>query len=202
MAAARKIHIIGIGDDGLDGVTAGARRLIDEAELLLGTEATLAKVPQSKAQRCVLCGQSRPGRRAALEARRQAGGGAGLGRSAVLWRGPLSLRQARQRLVRRGAARQQHAVGLRPGERKLGRSVSDEPGQPPAGTGGRADSHGHDGRACSPASSIPPAAVARGAAGPADRLLFGLCLRESRFARRTRDAWRTGRNCRRAVFGR
>ena len=54
LAAARKIHIIGIGDDGLDGVTTGARRLIDEAELLLGTEATLAKVPQSKAQRCAL----------------------------------------------------------------------------------------------------------------------------------------------------
>lgn len=54
MAAARKIHIIGMGDDGLDGVTAGARRLIDEAELLLGTEATLAKVPQSNAARCAL----------------------------------------------------------------------------------------------------------------------------------------------------
>jgi len=54
LAAARKIHIIGIGDDGLDGVTAAARRLIDEAELLLGTELTLAKVPPSKAQRAVL----------------------------------------------------------------------------------------------------------------------------------------------------
>jgi precorrin-6B C5,15-methyltransferase / cobalt-precorrin-6B C5,C15-methyltransferase len=54
LAAARKIHIIGIGDDGLDGVTAAARRLIDEAELLLGTEATLAKVPRGKAERSIL----------------------------------------------------------------------------------------------------------------------------------------------------
>ncbi len=54
MAATPKIHIIGIGDDGLDGVTARARQLIDQAELLLGAEATLAKVPPSKAQRLPL----------------------------------------------------------------------------------------------------------------------------------------------------
>jgi precorrin-6Y C5,15-methyltransferase (decarboxylating) len=42
---AEKIHIIGIGDDGLDGITAHARSLIDRADLLLGAESTLALVP-------------------------------------------------------------------------------------------------------------------------------------------------------------
>ncbi len=44
---ANKIHIIGIGDDGLDGVTAQARKLIDEADLLLGAESTLKLLPKS-----------------------------------------------------------------------------------------------------------------------------------------------------------
>jgi precorrin-6Y C5,15-methyltransferase (decarboxylating) len=42
---AEKIHIIGIGDDGLDGVTAHARALIEGADLLLGAEANLSLVP-------------------------------------------------------------------------------------------------------------------------------------------------------------
>jgi precorrin-6Y C5,15-methyltransferase (decarboxylating) len=42
---AGKIHIIGIGDDGLDGVTAHARSLIERADLLLGAETTLSLVP-------------------------------------------------------------------------------------------------------------------------------------------------------------
>jgi precorrin-6Y C5,15-methyltransferase (decarboxylating) len=42
---AGKIHIIGIGDDGLDGVTAHARSLIERADLLLGAESTLSLVP-------------------------------------------------------------------------------------------------------------------------------------------------------------
>lgn len=45
MKPAEKIHIIGIGDDGLDGVTARARSLIEGADLLLGAESTLALVP-------------------------------------------------------------------------------------------------------------------------------------------------------------
>ncbi len=44
---ANKIHIIGIGDDGLEGVTAQARKLIDEADLLLGTDSTLKLLPKS-----------------------------------------------------------------------------------------------------------------------------------------------------------
>jgi precorrin-6Y C5,15-methyltransferase (decarboxylating) len=44
MNDAQIIHIIGIGDDGLDGLTAHARRLIEQADLLLGDEPTLALV--------------------------------------------------------------------------------------------------------------------------------------------------------------
>ncbi len=51
-----KIHIIGIGDDGLSGVTSTAKRLIDEAQVLVGAEATLAQIPASKAPRIVVGG--------------------------------------------------------------------------------------------------------------------------------------------------
>jgi len=40
-----RVHIIGIGDDGLEGLSATTRRLIEQAELLVGDEATLALVP-------------------------------------------------------------------------------------------------------------------------------------------------------------
>ena len=42
-----KIHIIGIGDDGLDGITSQARRLIEEADLCLGAESTLKLLPKA-----------------------------------------------------------------------------------------------------------------------------------------------------------
>ena len=34
--AAEKVHIVGIGDDGVEGMTAQARRLVEAAEVLLG----------------------------------------------------------------------------------------------------------------------------------------------------------------------
>jgi precorrin-6Y C5,15-methyltransferase (decarboxylating) len=49
-----KIHITGIGDDGLDGVTAQARSLIEHADLLIGAEATLALVPAKGAARLAI----------------------------------------------------------------------------------------------------------------------------------------------------
>lgn len=52
--AGEKVHIIGIGDDGLSGVTDGARRLIEQAELLVGAEHTLAAVPKSTAEQFVV----------------------------------------------------------------------------------------------------------------------------------------------------
>lgn len=51
-----KIHIIGIGDDGMEGLVSPARQLIDEAQLLVGAESTLARIPPSKAQRLVVSG--------------------------------------------------------------------------------------------------------------------------------------------------
>jgi len=48
---AQKISIIGIGDDGLEGVPAAARRLIEAADLLIGAERTLALIPAGKADR-------------------------------------------------------------------------------------------------------------------------------------------------------
>ncbi|MCC7084351.1 MAG: precorrin-6y C5,15-methyltransferase (decarboxylating) subunit CbiE [Pirellulales bacterium] len=52
--ASNKIHIIGIGDDGLDGITAQAKGLIDQADLLLGAESTLKLVPPSTAERAII----------------------------------------------------------------------------------------------------------------------------------------------------
>ena len=56
MSAAERIHIIGIGDDGLDGLTAPARRLIERAELLIGDEPTLALAPGVGRQRTAVGG--------------------------------------------------------------------------------------------------------------------------------------------------
>jgi precorrin-6Y C5,15-methyltransferase (decarboxylating) len=49
-----KIHIIGMGDDGLEGVISPARQLVEQAQLLLGAESTLAKIPAGKAERLVV----------------------------------------------------------------------------------------------------------------------------------------------------
>jgi precorrin-6Y C5,15-methyltransferase (decarboxylating) len=51
VARLHKVHIIGIGDDGLDGLTGAARRIIDEAEVLLGDEQTMAATRNQTAQR-------------------------------------------------------------------------------------------------------------------------------------------------------
>jgi precorrin-6B C5,15-methyltransferase / cobalt-precorrin-6B C5,C15-methyltransferase len=51
LAAETKIHIIGIGEDGLDGVTDAARRLVNEAELLIGEAHCLTLVPDASGER-------------------------------------------------------------------------------------------------------------------------------------------------------
>lgn len=50
----QKIHVIGIGDDGLDAVSAAVRKTIDDADLVLGTERTLALVSDAKGRRHVI----------------------------------------------------------------------------------------------------------------------------------------------------
>ncbi|OHB67264.1 MAG: precorrin-6Y C5,15-methyltransferase [Planctomycetes bacterium RBG_13_63_9] len=54
MATAEKVYIIGIGENGLDGLTTAARRLIEGAELLIGEGHTLALVPELGAERLVV----------------------------------------------------------------------------------------------------------------------------------------------------
>ena len=49
--AVGKVHILGIGDDGLEGLTRGARGLLDQADLVIGSAHTLASVGESTAQR-------------------------------------------------------------------------------------------------------------------------------------------------------
>jgi len=46
-----KIHVIGVGSDGLTGLTARARELLQQADLVLGSESTLELVPELTAQR-------------------------------------------------------------------------------------------------------------------------------------------------------
>jgi precorrin-6Y C5,15-methyltransferase (decarboxylating) len=51
-----KIHVIGIGDDGLEAAPPTVRQTIADAEVLLGTDRTLALVPKSKAERHTISG--------------------------------------------------------------------------------------------------------------------------------------------------
>jgi precorrin-6Y C5,15-methyltransferase (decarboxylating) len=48
------VSIIGIGDDGLDGATEAVRRIIAEADLLVGNERVLALLPRGLTERLVL----------------------------------------------------------------------------------------------------------------------------------------------------
>lgn len=47
----QKIYIVGIGDDGLGGLTAASREIVEKAELLVGAEHTLRHVQTGRAER-------------------------------------------------------------------------------------------------------------------------------------------------------
>ena len=49
--AAGRVHIVGIGDDGLDGMTAHARRLVEAAPRLLGPQSCRSLLPEAIAAR-------------------------------------------------------------------------------------------------------------------------------------------------------
>lgn len=51
MAEAHRIRIVGIGEDGLEGLTAVARKLIADADLLVGETQTLNRIPPGDAER-------------------------------------------------------------------------------------------------------------------------------------------------------
>ncbi len=52
--AASKLVILGIGDDGLPGLTGSARRTLAEADLILGTPSSLRLLEELPAQKVVL----------------------------------------------------------------------------------------------------------------------------------------------------
>ncbi len=54
MATTEKVYIIGINENGLGGLTAVARKLVETAELLVGDEHTLALVPDADGARLVV----------------------------------------------------------------------------------------------------------------------------------------------------
>ncbi len=49
--AAGKVHIVGIGDDGVDGMTAQARKVLEAADMLLGPESCAPLLPAALAKR-------------------------------------------------------------------------------------------------------------------------------------------------------
>lgn len=51
--AAEKVHIVGIGDDGVEGMTAQARRLVEAADVLVGPESCATLVPAAIRNRLV-----------------------------------------------------------------------------------------------------------------------------------------------------
>lgn len=46
-----KIHVLGVGSDGLRGLTGRARELLQQADIVLGSETTLSRLPEVEAQR-------------------------------------------------------------------------------------------------------------------------------------------------------
>jgi precorrin-6Y C5,15-methyltransferase (decarboxylating) len=54
--AQSKVQIIGIGDDGAEGLTATARQLVEQADMLIGAKQSLAAVAASKAEKVEIGG--------------------------------------------------------------------------------------------------------------------------------------------------
>jgi precorrin-6Y C5,15-methyltransferase (decarboxylating) len=54
LATAEKVHIIGIGEEGLEGLTPAARQLIEAADLLIGESHVLAFLPDTDTERLVV----------------------------------------------------------------------------------------------------------------------------------------------------
>jgi precorrin-6Y C5,15-methyltransferase (decarboxylating) len=52
--AAEKVHIVGIGDDGVEGMTAQARRLVESADVLVGPESCAPLMPPGLRSRLVV----------------------------------------------------------------------------------------------------------------------------------------------------
>lgn len=62
-----RIHIVGIGDDGLDGLTGHARSLVESAEVLIGSSALLGQMPDEFTAERVSCDGSLQQLRTAID---------------------------------------------------------------------------------------------------------------------------------------
>ena len=51
MTTSERIPIIGVGDDGLEGLTAASRKLIQDADLLIGSQQALAVASAATAEK-------------------------------------------------------------------------------------------------------------------------------------------------------
>lgn len=49
-----KVHVVGVGEDGIGSLTASARQRVDEADVLLGTQRLLDWVPPGRAERVII----------------------------------------------------------------------------------------------------------------------------------------------------
>ena len=54
MATEQRVYVVGVGENGLDGLTATARELVEGAELLIGEDHALELVPDTGAERLVV----------------------------------------------------------------------------------------------------------------------------------------------------
>jgi precorrin-6Y C5,15-methyltransferase (decarboxylating) len=54
LATQEKVYVVGVGENGLDGLTAAARELVEGAELLIGENHTLDLVPETGAERLLV----------------------------------------------------------------------------------------------------------------------------------------------------
>ncbi len=91
---AGKVYILGIGDDGLEGLTRAARALLEQADLVIGSAQTLAAVGESAAERLAVDGDPEEVARQVAEQSRQARSHSGQRRSVVLWNGAIPVREA------------------------------------------------------------------------------------------------------------
>ena len=62
MATTEKVHILGIGDDGLEGLTSAARQLLQAADLIVGPEHSLTMLHGLKAKQSPVGGPRRTAR--------------------------------------------------------------------------------------------------------------------------------------------
>ena len=192
-----KIHVIGIGDDGLEAMPTtrapnhrrcrGAARHRADARPRAQVEGRAAR--RSRATSTSSSPRSRrpADKRVVL----------------LIYGDPMFYglaryvcEQARQGPVRRRAARVEHAARVCPRDGDVGRSVPHRPGQAPARRGAGKNPHGPKSR---PVHDRPlrPGRGGQGAARPAHRLLHRLRLREPRRPRRTRHPRHARRDRRR-----